>query len=163
MANQERGELGVEVGGRRYTLRPTFDALCELEDLRDQPIEQILASIDAGRFSGVRAVVWTLLQDQHAAEFRTLKDASVWIEEAGGLDVVMGWLQQMFAMNSAPPDVGGVAHPPEGQADGTGASSSSAPDASAWPNGSSGDSRRVSSGTRSRRLPNATGPTASAR
>lgn len=124
MANQERGELGVEVGGRRYTLRPTFDALCKLEDLLDKDIETILGSIDQGRLSGVRAVIWTLLQDQHEDEIRSLRQASEWIERAGGLPVVMPWLQTVMGFNSEPAADGGTgANPPEGQADGIGASS----------------------------------------
>lgn len=32
MANKARGEIGVRLNGVDYTLRPSFSALCELED-----------------------------------------------------------------------------------------------------------------------------------
>ena len=32
MANAARGEVTLELGGERYVLRPTFGAVCEIED-----------------------------------------------------------------------------------------------------------------------------------
>lgn len=121
MANQERGELGVTVGGKPYTLRPTFDSICELEDLVGKRVDAEdgpLAAIGQGRRSGLRAVIWCVLQDEHAAEIKSLKDASRWIERAGGADVVQEWIERLFTMN-APEElsqVGGDANPPSAQA-----------------------------------------------
>lgn len=126
MANPERGEVGVTVGGKGYTLRPTFDALCELEDLVGKPLHVLMEGIQEGRLSGVRAVVWCFLQDEHASEIKSLKDASKWIEKAGGADVVNGFLQQALGLN-APEDVPKTetdADPPAAQV-GTGEPSSS--------------------------------------
>lgn len=125
MANQERGELGVTVGGKRYTLRPTFDSICELEELLGKSIDGVLVGLNEGRRSGLRAVVWCCLQDEHADEIKVLKDASRWIERAGGLDVVSEWINRMFSLNAPeeqqPPstDGSGGENPPEAQA-GTG-------------------------------------------
>lgn len=102
MANREQGEVGVEVAGRRYTLRPSFDAICELEGLVDKSFEDVVSEIKAGRFSGLRAVIWCLLQDQHGAEIKTLKDASRWIEKAGGIDGVLTLINDVFELNTEP-------------------------------------------------------------
>lgn len=136
MANTQRGELGVEVGGKAYTLRPTFDALCSLEEVVGKPVDEILAGVNEGRLSGIRSVTWCVLQDAHGAEFTTLKQASEWIELAGGVDIVLPWLHQVLEMN-APETVRGGAdgNPRRGRRqtrgrDGTGARSRSTPGAS---------------------------------
>lgn len=117
MANAARGEVGVDVGGQRYTLRPTFDALCELEGLVDKPIDAVLAAVSEGRVSGVRSVIWCLLQDKHSGEIRTLKQASEWIEAVGGAEVAIAIVQQVFAINAEAPvgETGAAAaNPPAG-------------------------------------------------
>jgi hypothetical protein len=120
MANRERGQLGVDVNGKRYTLEPGFDAVCELEDLIGKRVDSEdgpMSAIQQGRRSGLRAVVWCLLHEHHADEFKTLKDASRWIEDAGQ-DNVLAWVEQVFALNE--PDkaqtTGGVGNPPDAQA-----------------------------------------------
>lgn len=106
MANPERGDVGVTVGGKAYTLRPTFDSLCELEELAGKPLHALMEGVEQGRLSGIRAVTWCFLQDAHAGEIKTLKDASRWIEAAGGVDVVLVWIQRVLGLNEpeeAPP------------------------------------------------------------
>ncbi len=99
MANQERGELGVTVEGKRYTLRPDFNALCELEDLIGKTFTETALDMSQGRpNSGLRSVIWCLLQDKHAAEIKTLKDAGFWIVKAGGAEVVMAWVDELFKL-----------------------------------------------------------------
>lgn len=100
MANRERGEVGVKVDDRQYTLRPTFDAICELEELTGKTLDKLFDDINAGRLSGLRSCVWCLLQDQHANEIRTLKDASEWIERAGGPEVLLARLADMRDLNT---------------------------------------------------------------
>lgn len=102
MANPERGEAGVIVGGKAYTLRPTFDALCELEELVGRPVHDLLQGIEQGRLSGLRAVVWCFLQDEHSDEIKALKDASKWIEKAGGTDAVLALVHQVLKLNAPP-------------------------------------------------------------
>lgn len=150
MANQARGEVSITVGEFSYTLRPTFDALCELEDLVDKGVDQIVREVEEGRISGLRALIWVLLQDEHADEFQTLKQASAFIVAAGGGDAILPKLRELLELNSG--DAGGQpANPPTAQADGTGRTSSPAQQASDWAPNDSGHSRRANSGTRSRR------------
>lgn len=99
MANQHKGELGVEVEGQRYTLRPDFNALCELEDLLGKTFTETAMEMSNGRpNSGLRAVVWCLLQDKHGKEIKTLRDAGHWIVRAGGADVVMQQVDALFTL-----------------------------------------------------------------
>ena len=128
MANVERGELGVDVDGKRYLLRPTFDSLVELEDLTGKKLDDPngpMELIKQGRLSGIRAVVWCVLHDVHGDEIATLKDASRWIERAGGVDPVMELLMRLFELHEAPAEPstnGGGENPPDAQG-GTGTSS----------------------------------------
>lgn len=117
MANRERGEIVVKVGEKEYTLRPTFDAICEYERITGQSPEQFFQDFERGRMSGVRASVWCLLQDRHSEEIVTLKDASRWIENAGGLLVVTAHLKALEALNSERATGGKApAHPPRARA-----------------------------------------------
>src|SRR3712207_669470 len=53
MPNRRRGEVGLELGGGRYTLCLTLGALAELENAFDAPDLQALAARFAGgRLSG---------------------------------------------------------------------------------------------------------------
>ncbi len=124
MANRERGEISVKVGEKDYTLRPTFDAICEYEKLTGQTPEQFFDDFDRGRFAGIRASVWCVLQDEHSDEIKTLKDASRWIEDAGGLLVVVAHLKQLRDINATPVEEGKT-NPPKARA-GTGRRSSKA-------------------------------------
>src|SRR4026208_1598914 len=126
MANREKGEIDVTVEDRVYTLRPTFDAICELETVTGgKTVDARFEDSGAGRLSGLRACVWCLLQDQHGEEIRTLKDASEWITKAGGPVVVMAHLADVRDLNTEPAEVAEVARtrPRKAQA-GTGKRSS---------------------------------------
>lgn len=66
MANSKRGEIDITLGGREYTLRPTFEAMVEFEDKAGRSaydIMQDLANqrvppfkvIAAGLHAGIKA------------------------------------------------------------------------------------------------------------
>ena len=64
MANPHRGQ--VSLGD--YTLSFSVNALCELEDLLDKPMMEIVAAIqtpETMRMSTVRALFWAALRDNH--------------------------------------------------------------------------------------------------
>jgi hypothetical protein len=132
MANRERGEVGVDVEprGKHYTLTPTFDATCQLEQLTGKSFEQALEQIAGGWLSGLRATVWCLLQEHHSDEVRTLKDASEWIEDAGGTDAVLPLVNAIVGANTEPVAEGKTKRPRKARA-GTGGSLSLAPAKSA--------------------------------
>lgn len=51
MANKNKGELALKIGGKDFTLRASFDAICELEDRLDRGLPELLARIGKrGRF-----------------------------------------------------------------------------------------------------------------
>lgn len=128
MANRERGEVGVEVEGAQYTLRPDFDAVCELETLTNKSFEHVLMECAEGRMSGLRACVWCLLQAHHSDEIKALKDASHWIERAGGVPTVFELVKSALDANTEPRKGGEKAtNPRKAQASGIGGRSSSRP------------------------------------
>lgn len=111
MAIRERGEARAEVEGVQYTLRPTYYALAQLEDLLDATLEEIFQKLQKGRRSGLIAVIWCLLQDCHGQEIKTLKDAGAWIEKCGE-DKAFEYCIKAMDANA---DEGPPARPPQAQ------------------------------------------------
>ena len=89
-----------------------------------------MKEIQQGRLSGLRAVIWCLLQDQHGNEIKTLKDASHWIERAGGPDAALEAVYKVFRLNMETAIESSAADPQPAQA-GTSEVSSSVPSESA--------------------------------
>lgn len=71
MANPQKGEVDLTLGGQTYTLRLGAGALIALqESLREHdgtvtPLEQIFAQAIGGRVLAIRAVLWAGLQRHH--------------------------------------------------------------------------------------------------
>lgn len=114
----------MTVGGSVYTLRPTFNALCALDELTGKSLDDMFGAIRTGRMSGLRSVVWCLLQPVHGDAIKTLEDAGNWIEEAG-VDEVMAAVAKCVLTNApdTPGDTGG--NPPNAQG-GTGEAATTA-------------------------------------
>ena len=129
MANPEKGELSYTVEGVSYTLRPSFNACCQIEDLLgDRSFDEVLKQVQQGRLSGLRCVVWCVLWERHRDEIKTLEDAGTWIERVGGIDVALDLIYKLFRLNldAAIEASGAAPNPPDAQ-DGTSAVSSSVP------------------------------------
>jgi hypothetical protein len=146
MANRERGEISLDVQGTAYTLRPTFNACCELETLTDTPVYEHINAALRGRLSAMRALMWCYLQECHGDEIKTLRDASAWIERAGGLAVVNAALERLQMVNAPEGEEGHAneTNPPSAP-NGTGETVKSRRGDSESPVRSSGPRRRVSS------------------
>lgn len=131
MANTERGEVGIDVDGKAYTLRPTFNAVCALEQLAGGGFDEVLEKVARGWMSGLRSTVWCLLQANHSEEIKTIEDAGDWIERAGTVRI-MAALAGVLEANEEPAlsTKGKGANPRKARA-GTGGRSSSAHDRSA--------------------------------
>ncbi len=87
MANPNRGGVGVRVGDDEWVFSFSINALCELEDLLDKPVAQIVVALgdaDNMRISDVRAMVWAALLDHH--EGITLKEAGGVASKIGTMD-----------------------------------------------------------------------------
>ncbi len=67
MANRHRGEVEVTLGGRRYAMRPTFAALCEIEDRTGLGLVELARRFWDGRF-GVRELATVLWAGIRAAD-----------------------------------------------------------------------------------------------
>ena len=80
MANPHRGQVSLGA----YTLSFSINALCELEDLLDQPMAEIVAGMQSPekmRMSTVRAMFWAALRDNHPAI--DLEGAGLIVSELG--------------------------------------------------------------------------------
>lgn len=60
MANRQRGEVVIKLSGKDYTLRPTFEALCELEDVANDTVIRMLAEMEGGRvrLKPLSLIIW---------------------------------------------------------------------------------------------------------
>jgi hypothetical protein len=60
MANQQRGEVTIKLGDNKYTLRPTFEAMCEIEDRLDKPMLELVIDFQKGnmRFKSAAVIIW---------------------------------------------------------------------------------------------------------
>ena len=67
MANAARGEVTFKAGERTYVLRPTFEALCAIEDRLDAGIIEIAERI-VGRRYGIREIAAILTAGAQAAD-----------------------------------------------------------------------------------------------
>lgn len=124
MANPEKGEVAVDVDGTRYTLRPSFNAICELDELLGgMSLNDLQSHLTRGSVSGLRSVVWCLLQADHESEIKTLKDAGNWIERAGGVEVVMPLVNRALELNAPEGESASDGARPRGARVGTGARS----------------------------------------
>jgi hypothetical protein len=118
--------MHADVGGKPYTLRPDFNAVCELETLINKSFEAVLVECAEGRMNGLRACVWCLLQSHHGDEIKTLKDAGDWITNAGGVEKVYELVKSTLDANDDPAPQGAqTGRPRRARGGGTGARSSS--------------------------------------
>ena len=96
MGNSARGDRTIEIDGVEYTLRMSINAICELEDRADRPIEAIgsrLGNGDAG-VRDIRLLWWAALRDHHSDV--DLQGAGLLIE-AIGLERAIGTIGDALA------------------------------------------------------------------
>lgn len=85
MANRERGEIAVTTfDGVEYTIAPSFNALCEVQGRLKEPLREVLSRCDQDDPVAIRAVLWSLLQRYHAAQFPTFESAGEWVDAVPG-------------------------------------------------------------------------------
>ena len=60
MANRQRGEVKIILDDKTYVMRPTFEALCEIEDALDTSIPDLILMFRDGniRLKNIAAIVW---------------------------------------------------------------------------------------------------------
>lgn len=121
MANRERGEFRLTVGGRTYTARLTTNAMAELEDVTNgRTWDQVMTGLLVrGSVKDLRHFLWAALRDQHP-DVATMTPDSLrtiggLIDEAGGMAGVIDQVRAFMALNDEPDEEGAPpAHPPLG-------------------------------------------------
>ena len=111
MANSHKGERAITVEGVEYRLRFSVNAICELEDAINAPIETLgsrLASGQAG-VRDIRMLWWAALRDHHAAV--DLKATGVVVDTLG-LTTAITVIGEVLAL-AFPPDSGGKKKKPQ--------------------------------------------------
>jgi len=86
VANKERGEVSIDVDGKRYIFRLTVNAICEIETETGKPFEAAARELQSGQMRTVRLFVWAALRHQHPD--LTLEQAGDIMTSAGLQDVL---------------------------------------------------------------------------
>lgn len=117
MSNPERGSFHFVVDDQTYRLKLTLDGIAQLEDhyeakyKRPFTFANILARIEAGSVSAIRALIWAALLDGHPSI--TVEQAGELIDKSGG---VLGFASHVSSLlrstqpaaEDLPPDGGGT-------------------------------------------------------
>lgn len=80
MANSFRGEVEIEIGELKYTLRPSFEGLLEIEERSGLGLMELVNQIGNGRLSTKQAVAIIyggIIGSGGKVEFKELGDACV--------------------------------------------------------------------------------------
>lgn len=90
MANAMRGETDIMLAGREYTLRPTFNALCELENKTGSGLFELAKRFDEGRFTlhDIASVIWSGIRAGGCAEPPAFETVGEWIAVQGMASVI---------------------------------------------------------------------------
>lgn len=144
MANREKGQVSIDIGGKPYLMAITLDAMVAVEEMFSKPgappvtFQQVVDRSDAGSMTHTRALIWASLLVNNPAP--TIKEVGGLVEAAGGLGpftVALVKVAKAIAPDAKDLEALGIkANPPAAQAgrkraSGTGAGSTSTPVASA--------------------------------
>lgn len=80
MANNFRGEVEIQIGEVKYTLRPSFDGLLEIEEKSGLGLMELVNQIGNGKLSTKQAVAIVyggIIGSGGKVEFKELGDACV--------------------------------------------------------------------------------------
>lgn len=114
MGNKVRGAVTLEALGQTWRLKFSTNAICELEDLLDEPLQVTADKMNnpkTAKITTLRAVLWAGLIDHHDGV--TIKEAGAVMDEAGAA-LVGEKIGEAFQI--AFPQVEGKANPPKATA-----------------------------------------------
>lgn len=100
MANRYKGEVKLKLGGREYSLRPSFGALAEIEDRTGKSITELFGDLNRGRIS-IKALAAIVSAGAIAAD----PDAAPTFSEVGeaiSRDGILSLLRQRDSDNRPP-------------------------------------------------------------
>lgn len=98
MANPHKGEVAFDADGKRYVLRYSIDAICQLEAETGKGIVALISDLESPERMSVtlaRQVLWAGLTEHHPNI--TVKDAGELIAAAGGLVRIVSLFGEAFA------------------------------------------------------------------
>jgi hypothetical protein len=118
VANSQRGEVALDVGGRTLTLVLDLNAMCELEELLSTPerpvsFADVATSLMASRMTYVRAFFWACLRRHHRDV--TLMGVSDLMQDAGGIGPFMDKVAALMAMTQPDAEDAGQLHETNGR------------------------------------------------
>ena len=99
MHNPERGEVTVRLGGEDHVLRPTFQALCEIEAATGEKLVPLVQAFAAGRY-GARDLAIVVTAGLRGAGERDAKVETVGAMLAGQGFADQGTLQAVVTFLS---------------------------------------------------------------
>jgi hypothetical protein len=110
MANKHRGEVALEADGKTFKIAFSINAMCELEDLLNRSIVEVMTELEGARenfarlrIKTVRAIVWASLRDHHPES--TMEDAGD-IVTAAGVPAVMAKIAEAIILAFPPQSAG---------------------------------------------------------
>lgn len=110
MANREKGEVDLEIGGRVYTMVLNVNAMCELETLMSTSVrtvtceEVLVRAVKQHSAVAFRAMFWACLREYHKEV--TLEQAGRLMEDAGGVEgFAKKYADLVFAVTPAKSDL----------------------------------------------------------
>lgn len=88
MANDKRGEIEIELDGKEYLLRPTFNSMCVVEKKLGRSIMDI--AIDVSRISHVEAatIIREFIFVKEGEEMPSLNSIGAGIMKEGMIEIV---------------------------------------------------------------------------
>lgn len=108
MANKDKGEVDMTLGGKRYTFKLGTNALIEAQELLSTPtrlvsIDEMRVGLQAGRLKYIQVLLWAGLQKFHAG--MTVEDVNDMLDAAneGEIRVLLNGLG--LTMVPSPEDV----------------------------------------------------------
>lgn len=111
IANPERGEVSLEVGGQSYVFKITLRAIVELERLiKPRRYQDVLGGLRSGDLGDLMLTLWTALRTKHPKLASKDLDNAVlniadFVEAAGGLEGLNTQLNALLTLNERPPEL----------------------------------------------------------
>lgn len=127
MANPERGEVELTVGGESYSLKLSTNIAASMQAKHRKSLGQLLREVDDLDVVSTRAILWALLQKHHAGQFKTEEQVGTLMDDAG-MKPIIDAIGKVLELNNGPADPNPKA---QETTTGDGTSSTSAPDGSA--------------------------------
>lgn len=103
----------MHVGESTYTLRLTINSLCALEAEAGEPLDAMLAQLQAGRLTAIRLMFWAALLDRHSLTVVEAGDVLHDLVERGGMAAATGPLVSAIEASFGAPAEAAGANPPQ--------------------------------------------------